>query len=82
MIRVLVREADEPEGIYCGDYDPDQLDLLVETFRRTPTYFNGGRDPDVPDDIVTQWIEVTHANGHHSMAFEIILLFDAKWTAV
>ena len=55
MIRVLLRNIDEPDGVLIGDFPPDQIDG-IEALVQATQIFNGEDDPEKPVRIERQII--------------------------
>lgn len=55
MIRVLLREENEPEGFLVGDFMPDQIDGLEALIRSAPIRIDGA-DPEGVGEISRQWV--------------------------
>jgi hypothetical protein len=71
MIRVVLRDIDDADGVLLGDFPPSELFDLQQLLSKTHVWF-GEDDPAEPKDIIAQFIVSGHRDARR-MVLELVV---------
>jgi hypothetical protein len=73
MIRVVLRDIDDADGVLLGDFPPSELFDLQQLLSKTHVWFGEDDRPDAePKDIIAQFIVSGHRDARR-MVLELVV---------